>query len=174
MIGFNFRPTELTAAIGIKQLGKIDKIVDERESIAEQISAGLRDLKGLTVPQVREGCRNVYYMWASKYDENITCVARNRLAQALRAEGVPIGEGYCRPLYLLPTFQRRSAIGRNGWPFSLSKEKYEHGICPVSEKMYKQSLLTFLNCSYELNQNELQKVLDAFQKVFSLIRSLRN
>ena len=114
MVGFNFRLTELSAAVGIEQLKKLDRLVSEREAISKRLTEVAMDLPGLTPPAVREGCRNVYYAWAAKYDEAVTGVPRKLLAEALQAEGLPVGESYCEPLYLLPTFQRRRAIGRDG------------------------------------------------------------
>ena len=172
MVGFNFRMTELSAAVGIEQLKKLDRLVDEREAISKRLTEVAIDLPGLTPPSVREGCRNVYYVWAAKYDEAVTGVPRQLIAKALQAEGLPVGEGYCEPLYRLPTFQRRRAIGRDGWPFSLTERRYEPNMCPVAESLFKDELLTFDVCSYELSEDDLLSVINAMQKVFNHLPAL--
>ena len=172
MVGFNFRLTELSAAVGIEQLKKLDRLVDKREAISNQLTEAATDLPGLTPPTVREGCRNVYYVWAAKYDEAETGVPRKLLAEALQAEGLPVGEGYCEPLYRLPTFQRRRAIGRDGWPFTLTERRYELNLCPVAESLFKDELLTFEVCSYELSEDDLLSVINAMQKVFNHLPAL--
>lgn len=174
LVGFNFRMTELSAAIGIEQLMKVDALVSERESISTRLSSSLAEVKGLIPPRVRDRCRHVYYVWGARYDCRDTGVSRATIAKALNAEGVPVWEGYVKPLYLLPTFQHRIAIGSQGWPFSLSNVRYDPGICPIAEDLYDHSLLEFCVCSYQLSDEELTGVIDAFHKVFSQLPELSN
>jgi len=173
MVGFNFRLTELQAAIGIEQLAKIDTLVQERQVIAEKLTQATRGLPGLTPPVVREDCRHVYYVWMAKYDARATGVPREKVAAALVAEGVPIVEGYLTPLYMLPVFQQRKAIGREGWPFTLSERRYGQGLCPVAERLQNEELLEFCTCSYQLGEQELDLSIRAFEKVFSNLDQLK-
>lgn len=173
MLGFNFRLTELQAAIGIEQLAKIDRLVLERQTIAERLTTATRGLPGFTPPAVRDDCRHVYYVWMSKYDGRLTGVPRQIVAEALLAEGVPIVEGYVSPLYMLPIFQQRKAIGRDGWPFTLSDRTYKRGLCPVAERLQEEELLEFCTCSFQLDERELNQSIEAFEKVFSNLDQLR-
>lgn len=172
LVGFNFRLTEMSAAIGIEQLKKVDRLVDERVRIADRLTAATRDLPGLAPPAVRTGCRHVYYVWAARYDGATTGVSRAAIAKALNAEGVPVWEGYVQPLYMLPAFQRRIAIGRDGWPFTLNDRSYKPGLCPVAERLHKEELLEFCICSFALSDTELAKVIDSFHKVFDNLPAL--
>ena len=173
-VGFNFRMTELSAAIGLEQLKKLSKFVDNREKIANRLTSNLFSIDDLITPKVRNDCRHVYYVWAFKLNiENIDLPRRYLISKALKAEGLPIDEGYVEPLYLLPTFKKRIAIGRGGWPFTLTKRKYEKGLCPVAEDLYENSLLEFCICSYKLDSNDLNKSIDAFHKVFENLDQIR-
>jgi perosamine synthetase len=174
MVGFNFRLTEIQAAIGIEQLKKIDRQVDERESIAKRLSEGVGGLPSLTVPITRQNCRHVYYVWMARYDASKTGVSRKRIVAALKAEGVPMSEGYLTPLYMLPTFRKRIAIGRCGWPFSLTDRQYGPGLCPVAERMENHEVIEFAICSYKLNDTELDLVIKGVQKVFQNLKVLRD
>jgi perosamine synthetase len=167
LIGFNFRMTELSAAIGRAQLLKVDQLVEERQAIAERLTSSLQGLKGITPPVVRQDCRHVYYVWCARHDAAAAGVSRATVARALAAEGLPISEGYVKPLYMLPVFQRRIAIGRNGWPFTLTNRRYEKGMCPVVERMDEHELIEFCTCSFQLNEDELSLVIEAFHKVYS-------
>jgi perosamine synthetase len=173
MVGFNFRLTELQAAIGIEQLAKIDTLVRERQTIAEKLTKATLGLPGLTPPVVRDDCRHAYYVWMAKYEARATGVPRQKVAAALVAEGVPIVEGYLTPLYMLPAFQQRKAIGREGWPFTLSDRTYEQGLCPVAERLQDEELLEFCTCSFQLDEQELNQSIKAFEKVFSNLDQLR-
>jgi perosamine synthetase len=172
LVGFNFRLTEMSAAIGIEQLKKVDRLVDERVRIADRLTAATRGLPGLAPPAVRANCRHVYYVWAARYDGATTGVSRATIAKALNAEGVPMWEGYVQPLYMLPAFQRRIAIGRDGWPFTLTDRRYEPGLCPVAERLHKDELLEFCICSFALSDTEQTAVINAFHKVFDNLPAL--
>ena len=172
LIGFNFRMTELSAAIGLEQMKKVNTLVGEREAIATRLSKALCGLPGLVPPAIRPGCRHVYYVWAARYDAHVTGISRGTIAKALNAEGVPIWEGYVKPLYLLPAFQRRIAIGSKGWPFTLTERQYLKGMCPIAEDLFERSLLEFCICSYSLKEPDQADVIKAFHKVFTALPDL--
>ncbi len=165
LIGFNFRLTELCAAVAVRQLDKLAEIVDQRVAYARRLSAGLSGIQGFTPPHVPEGRRHVFYSWAGRYDEREIGVPRATFASALKAEGFPASEAYMRPLYLLPAFRHRVAIGRDGFPFNLTDRKYGPGLCPVCEQLYDSELLGFPICAYALATDEIDRLLEAFHKV---------
>jgi perosamine synthetase len=165
MVGFNFRMTELSAAVGLEQLRKIDVHVQRREWLAHQLSNGLRDLEGITVPMARAGCRHVYYVWGMRVDEDALGVSRATFSRALAAEGFPHFVGYTRPLYMLPVFQKRVAIGSEGWPFTLTERSYQSGLCPVAERMYHHELICFETCAYDVNEAQAALLVEAVRKV---------
>lgn len=167
LIGFNFRMSELHAAVGREQLKRIEHHVGKREKLARKLSQGVSDLKGLTPPVSREGCRHVYYVWALKYDSRTVGVARDLFCRALSAEGFPAFQGYVRPLYLLPVFQKRIAVGRDGFPFNLSKDlSYEKGLCPVCEKMHEEVFIGFEPCAWSADEPEADFLVEALRKVY--------
>src|SRR5207244_1682970 len=49
-VGFNYRMTDLQAAIGLVQLGKADKLIAQRQSLAHRYTQALKGLPGLRVP----------------------------------------------------------------------------------------------------------------------------
>ncbi len=166
LIGHNFRLTELSAAIGREQLKKGDALTAKRIEIAERLTSGLQDIDGLYTPKVRAECRHVYYVWGAKYDEEKIGVPRAAFSKALAAEGVPNAPGYVQPLYLLPAFQNRIALGREGFPFNLSDRTYVEGLCPVTERLYASEMLIFLVCSYDPSDAQIDQIVAAFHKVY--------
>jgi len=167
LVGFNYRMTELSAAVGIEQLKKIDYHVTRREYLAQRLSKGIEGLPGLTPPQVRPQCRHVYYVWAVRFDENLVGVSREQFSKALTAEGVPHFTGYVRPLYLLPLFQQRVALGSKGYPFNLSSAKYDRGLCPVTERLWSKELLGFETCMHHIDAEQLDLIIEAIHKVYA-------
>lgn len=172
MIGFNYRMTELCAAIGIEQLKKAELHIGIRKKLAERLSEGINNLDGLHAPKVRSGCTHVYYTWAARFDENIVGISREVFSKALAAEGCPVFTGGVKPLYLLPVFQKRIAFGSQGYPFNLSAVSYHKGLCPVHEYSYAKELIAFENCMYHVDDELAGLMVDAIHKVYNNIEFL--
>jgi perosamine synthetase len=177
MIGFNFRMTEVGAAIGIEQLKKLKILADERGAAAERLSAGLRGLAGLRTPIVKPGCSHVYYVYPLLIDEVRTGVSRTRIVRALEAEGVPaLGEGYAN-LHLLPMYQRKIAYGHKGFPWTgglyRGDVSYEKGICPVAEDLHDRRCVLMELCAYRFTSDDIDLVVAAFQKVWAGLGALQ-
>ena len=165
MVGFNYRMTELSAAVALIQLKNIKKHVRLRKDFSE-------NLDGLSVPYVRNGCELVYYGWVLGFDEKKLGIKRDLFVKALNEEGFPCYGGYVKPLYLLPTFQRRKALGRKNFPFNLTKIKYLKGSCPNAEHLHKTSMIVFQPCAWDLNKNIIKKFSEAIEKVYTLREEL--
>ena len=173
MIGFNYRMTELSAAVGRAQLRRIDHLVSERQILAEALSEGLSGLEGITVPHVRPDCRHVYYVWAFRVREELG-ISRETFSQALQKAGFPHFKGYVRPLYFLPAFQKRIAVGREGWPFTLTDRQYGQGLCPVTERMYEKELICFETCAYRVDSKARKDLIRAFRSAHSRRNMVKN
>ena len=68
-------------------------------------------------------------------------------------------------MYLLPLFQQRVAIGREGWPFTLTKRSYGKGLCPVAERLHEVELMGFDCCCVKVTDSDLDDLIAAFRKV---------
>jgi len=176
MIGFNFRMGEMEAAIGIEQLKKLEKIVRSKTEAGEQLTRGLRGLKGLRVPEISSDCSHVFYVYPLVIDPQVLHVSRERIIEALCAEGVPGVDGAYVNLHTLPLFQRRIAYGESGFPWMMNGQKstvqYGKGICPVAEELHEKTFLKIKICSYRFNREETASVVEAFKKVWNQLEQL--
>jgi dTDP-4-amino-4,6-dideoxygalactose transaminase len=173
MVGFNFRLSELSAAVGIEQLREAETHVARREHVGRRLTEGTAGLDGLHPPRAREGCRHVYYVWALRVDPDRLGATRAQFSKALAAEGFPHFCGYVAPLYRLPLFRKRIAIGRNGFPFNLSDVRYDDGLCPVTEALHDRELIGFEPCAYDLDDEDIDELLAAIRKVHAARDQLR-
>lgn len=169
MIGFNYRMTEIEAAIASEQLKKLEKLVVPRIESADYLTEKLSKLPALTPPVVRPSVRHGYYVYAIRYDANAAGVPRDRFVAAIKAEGISVGAGYVEPIYLEPVYQRRIAFGRDGFPFTYSGYKgnvnYARGLCPVTEKMYYSELIIIDVCHANIQRRDLDDIVNVFEKV---------
>ena len=64
VIGFNYRMTNLQAAIGVAQLEKLDKFVEKKRKIARIYNHSLKDVEGLKLPPEMSWAKSVYWMYS--------------------------------------------------------------------------------------------------------------
>ncbi len=177
MIGFNFRMPEMEAAIGIEQLKKLLFFVDEKIELANVLTHGIKDLPGLRVPIVKEKCTHVYYAYPLIVDENKTGVSRDRIYEALLAEGMPALAKRFTVLHLLPMYQKKIAYGSKGFPWTAKfydgSVSYEKGICPVSESMIDTRYMNIGISLFKFDKQKIQYIINAFKKVWDALHLLK-
>ena len=99
VVGYNFRMTDIAAAIGLAQLRKVDRFNEARRRNAEILNRGLAGVAGLTVPSERPGYGHVYHQYTVR-------VARDRdgLRKRLAGRGIGTGVYYPIPLHQQPVY----------------------------------------------------------------------
>jgi dTDP-4-amino-4,6-dideoxygalactose transaminase len=181
MIGFNFRMTEIEAAISRCQLGKLKSLLDSRQENCAYIAGQLEGIPAITSGRIREGCAHAFYVQPFKFNEEIAGVSRENFIDAVKAElqptelreaeGVKISCGYIRPLYLQPLFQEKIAYGSKGFPFSEislnKKNNYAKGLCPVTEQMHEKELFFHELMHSAMERNDLNDLYESFLKVWN-------
>ena len=176
LLGFNYRMTEIEAAIGIEQLKKLDKLTEPRIKLANYLTKKLSKIEGIIPPKVKSYEKHVYYIYPIKYDENVIGIPREAFVKALNAEGIPLFEGYSKPLYLQPMYQKKIVYGDKGCPFTChyydKKISYDKGICPVAERLYEKELMYTNLCRPPLTFKDMDDVVTAIKKVISEKNSL--
>jgi perosamine synthetase len=168
MLGSNYRLGEVECAIATEQLKKLPKLLEQRVSLANYLTEKLSKLPYLQPPKLRKDSKHVYYLYPIRYFSEETGLSRAQFVDNIRKLGIPLyrlAEGYIKPLYLEPIFQKKEQL-KNGFPFNLAQNKesvrYEAGICPVTEKLYnKEMIVTAFN--YPPNTKEdMDDIANAF------------
>ncbi|MEM6474681.1 MAG: DegT/DnrJ/EryC1/StrS family aminotransferase [Pseudomonadota bacterium] len=176
MIGYNFRMGEIEAAIASVQLDKLAERVADRQRVADELNSGLAGLTGLSTPKVAEGATHVYYVYGMVLDLETLGVPRAKIADALRAEGVPgVAPGY-QNLHRLPIFTEQIAYGTGQFPWSLRPDRnfaYGTGTCPVAEELQDESFLGLGICLNQLPSEDVAEMVTAFQKVWNNLDALK-
>lgn len=175
MVGFNYRMTEIEAAIAYEQLKKLPELVRRRQENAEYLSRALEGVSEIEVPSLPEGMLHGWYVYPFKFFSDRAGVSRTEFAKALRAEGVPLGEGYVEPLYLQPLYQQKIAFGKNGFPFEWEgydgRVDYSKGLCSVAEEMHFECLLIGDWVHAAMTFEDLDDVSAAIKKVVAAYKA---
>ena len=177
MIGYNFRLGEIESAIGIEQPKKLKGYTDSRKRMANRLSEGLSNLQGLKTPVVKEDCSHVYYVYPLVLDIEMLDCSKFKIAEALRGEGLEVSTAY-QNIHLLPMYQKKIAFGSAGFPwtadFARQNISYAKGICPVAEGLNDETYIGFGMCVYDLNDDDIDLIIMAFQKVWDNLDQLRD
>ncbi len=103
-LGYNYRLDELSAALGLAQLERLDTLLAERDDVARRYSASLAGVDGVTLPRLaRETTRMSWFVYVVLLDRGLD---RDAVAARLAGRGVPT-RPYFRPIHLQPYFQER-------------------------------------------------------------------
>jgi dTDP-4-amino-4,6-dideoxygalactose transaminase len=179
MLGFNYRMTEMEAGIAREQLRKLPFLVARRQENVARLERMMDGIPCLRMPKVRPTATHVYYQHALRFDDQDEPLHRDVFAKAVQAElapielreteGVRVGCGYARPLYLQPIFQERTAYAKGApWNLSdpMSSVSYREGICPVAERLFFREVITHDMVHPGMSEADLRDVADAFAKVW--------
>ena len=175
MVGHNFRLGEIECAMGIEQLKKLKGLVQSRQLLAETLTEGLKSLEGLKTPSQFKNRTHVYYVYAMQLDLEVLQVSRQKIVEALAAEGVIVSSGY-QNIHLIPLYQKKIAFGSKGFPWSSEFCKreisYKKGICPNAEYLNDNSYIGFGMCVYDLTFEDIDLIIKSFHKVWKNLENL--
>lgn len=108
LLGFNYRMTNLQAAVGLAQLERAEALIQARVDNARRYSEGLGDLPGIVTPPEPEAGRNVHWMYAIRVEGG---PGRDGLMAGLARRGVETNIFFV-PLHLQPIYYRPEYEGR--------------------------------------------------------------
>lgn len=167
MIGYNYRMTELEAAVSVAQFEKLDMFTEHRIQLANHLIDGFRDFDFLITPEKSFDRNNVFFVFPFRFLADKAGFSREIFTKALLAEGIPLGAGYVRPIYLEPMYQKQIAYGKEGWPFTAAKNtlNYQKGLCMVCERMHYEELLVTGLCRYPNTIDDMNDVIQAVKKI---------
>ncbi len=106
LLGYNYRMTEMAAAIGLVQLEKLPALNDARIKNSENLLDQIRDIPWLTLPRVPDHIRHTYFWCHVVIDEERLGRSTSELIEALRERGIETRNRYLAPLNEQPLLSR--------------------------------------------------------------------
>lgn len=93
LLGFNYRMTDLQGAVGLVQLGKLDRFISERERWARWYMTELAGIPWLRMPVLPEGGQHAWQAFVTYVDPQRAPMPRNQIMERLQAEGISTRPG---------------------------------------------------------------------------------
>ncbi len=143
MIGYNFRMTDISAAIGIVQMGRLAEFTEKRRQNARKLASGLKGSKNLILPVEKENCSHVYHQYT------IRTPRRDSLRDTLQEKGIGTGTYYPLCIHQQPLYKEMGYAG--SFPNS-EKAAREVLSIPVHPGLSDADINTVIACIKEWDQ----------------------
>lgn len=137
-LGYNYRMNDISAALGIAQLERLDDILARRQHVANLYTEKLKDIEGVILPIIDERVKMSWFVFVIRFEE---WIKRDLVLETLMDRGVA-----CRPYFTAIHLQ----------PFYQEMFGYKEGDYPVTERVAKGTLaIPFFN---NLTEEEIDTV----------------
>jgi perosamine synthetase len=138
VVGFNYRMTNLQAALGLAQLSKIERFIEKKREIAKIYADELSSIEGIVLHPEMPWARCVYWLYSILIDEGKVKATRDKLAEKLEKDGIET-RNFFYPLHEMPIYR-----------------KYADFTYPTSSKISKQGLN--LPSSVKLSEEDVKYI----------------
>jgi perosamine synthetase len=146
-VGFNYRMSNLHAAIGLAQVEKLDDYVEMRRQVSQWYHKHL-DIPGVIFQPELPDCKNVYWMNALVIDPNILGLSREDLLAKLKKNGVD---------------SRTFFVGMNRQPSLIKLGCQCDGTYPISDQIAKNGF--YLPSGSGLEEGDIMYICDVFKSI---------
>ena len=147
--GLNYRMTDIAAAIGLKELEKLDKFLEKRKRNAAALTKALEKIDGIRPPIEKSNVDHSFTAYSVLMDLSRFKCTRDEFVKALQAENIECSVHYPIPLTKQPVF----------------RENFKVHECPVAEAVSKR--IFSLPVHPQLNKMQLEKIVEALETVAS-------
>lgn len=148
-LGFNYRMTELQAALGLSQLKKLHDFVTKRQSLASAYDQALKGLPLIT-PWQHPDSTSSYHLYPIQLIPSEGGPKHKQVFEAMKMAGIQVNMHYI-PVYLHPYFEK---LG------------FKRGYCPAAENYFKQTISIPLYVG--LTKKQFEKVISELKFILCL------
>jgi len=142
-VAFNYRMTNLQAAIGVAQVERFSQFVEARIKNARLYNSYLKDVSGITLPPETEGIKNVYWMYSILVEDEFG-MTRDKLRACLAKRGIETRTFFI-PMHFQPIYYKQ-----------YKGEKF-----PVSEDLCRKGM--YLPSSSGLTKSEIKFIVESIR-----------
>lgn len=115
-IGFNYRMSNIIAALGYSQFSKIEYHISRKRQVAEKYNSLLRGIDSIQLPAEKSWAKNVYWMYGVVLKDSFG-MSRDQLRDFLAERGVET-RSFFYPMHLQPAFTKRGMFKGEKYPVS--------------------------------------------------------
>jgi dTDP-4-amino-4,6-dideoxygalactose transaminase len=145
-LGYNYRMDELSAALGVAQMARLEELLTRRQRVADRYQTLLANLPGIETPWLApETTRVSWFVYVIRLAAGLN---RSQVAQRLAERGIPV-RPYFLPIHLQPYMVQRFGYGPGRYP--VTEDLGERGLAlPFSGVMSDEQIETVCQALYEV------------------------
>jgi len=144
IIGYNYRMTDIQGAIGVVQLGKLDRFIDERQRWADYYQQELKSVSWLRTPSVEEGYKHGWQSYVTFVDEKKAPMKRNAMMEILQQQGISTRPG-THAVHMLGAYANRYQLKPEDYPGAYAANEYSMAI-PLHNRMVEEDFKYIVFC----------------------------
>lgn len=148
-LGYNYRMTDIQAALGLSQFKKLNTFLLKREKIAQKYNQAFEDMEEIITPFQQKDCVSSWHLYVIRLNVEKLNTDRTELFKALQKENIGVNVHYI-PVYFHPYYQQ---LG------------YTKGLCPHAEKAYEEIIT--LPLFPKMTEKDQKNVINGVKKVIS-------
>ena len=118
--GFKYNMTDMAAALGLRQLRRLDTLDDRRRAIATRYDRGLGDIEAVELPARRDHVRHAWHLYVLRLRPDRLTIGRDQFIEELRARGVQASVHFI-PVHLHPYYRDRYGFTPDDFPVALGE-----------------------------------------------------
>jgi perosamine synthetase len=118
-VGYNFRLSELNAALGVAQMERLDHIIEQRQRVADAYTRRLMGNPHVIVPTVDEGTLMSWFVYVVRLSEEFSALDRDAILEGMRRHEIGVSN-YFPPIHLLPPYRNRFGCRPGDYPVAES------------------------------------------------------
>lgn len=144
-LGYNYRMTDIQAALGISQMNRLDEFIEKRQELANLYTEKINQLPTLKAPNQLADTKSGWHLYSAQLDETALGKTRKEVFEDLRNANIGVHVHYI-PVYWHPYYQE---LG------------YKKGICPKAEQWYERAVTLPLHP--QMNEEDIDFILSYFK-----------
>ncbi|MEW6359322.1 MAG: DegT/DnrJ/EryC1/StrS family aminotransferase [Planctomycetota bacterium] len=167
-MGYNYRMTEIQAAVGLKAMDRLDGYIETRRRNAAFLTREIEKIAGLIPMAEPPGTKCAYYVYYCTMEPEKFRADRDQFVRALQAEGISVRIGTSAELYTQEFFQKKAG---HSWDPRIYKGKvnYTKLVCSVARKVGQETFA--LDVAPPATEADMADVVAALQKVAAAYQS---
>ncbi|OGG54431.1 MAG: hypothetical protein A3F84_06725 [Candidatus Handelsmanbacteria bacterium RIFCSPLOWO2_12_FULL_64_10] len=168
-LSWNYRMTEITAAIALVQLERARQYCTDTAANAMLYEQAAQGVEWLVPQRVLPDCRSTYHFWTCLFDGARHGIPLDRFKAALKEAQCSVSVGYTqRPAYLYPVFSEPIAYGKGcptRCPLYKGDPGYRPGACPVAEDILPRMALAYTTGPREQHERNAERLAEVARKL---------
>lgn len=144
-LGFNYRMTDIQAALGTSQMGRLEQFIERRRALADRYDDALKDMP-LTLPWQHQDAYSAWHLYVIRLKLDLITKNRAQVFSELRTAGIQVNLHYI-PIHTHPYYHRMG---------------FRSGDFPEAERYYREAIS--LPMYFELSETDQDRVIGAVRE----------